>query len=595
MKAKHELIVSSGGKDRRRDSSRHEQAAVFSPPAHRKYGRWRAVSLIAIYLLMAVHIVHWKINGRTLAPLELNEVLYTLELGIVTAGFIFMGLAVLATAVFGRFFCSWGCHILALQDLCTWLLQKAGIRPKPVRSRVLLLVPVASMVYMFIWPQVWGAIEARPRPVLHVTTDSDSNWASFVTTDFWRNLPGPWVTLLTFLVCGFAIVYVLGSRAFCTYACPYGAIFALADRIAPGKIKAVGDRANCAECGLCTAACTSHIRVHEELTVFGRVVSPACLKDLDCVSVCPNGSITYGLAKPSGFRSWRKWGRFGIPYDFSFCEDILMAGVFLVSLAAFRGLYDAVPFFLTLGIAAILAWTAVLGVRMFTRTNARVSVFQIKRDGRWTRAGWTFMGLLGIVAVVTAHCGFIRWHEAAGSRAFHSLTIASDAHNQASVLAPTHAGGALGHESTGRSPADERRQLLASAIAHLEVCDRWGLVRPPSLSPRLAALHLWNEQPVRAEPHIRRHLESQPMAHEWRMTLAAIVLMRSQPDEALAHLQWIISATESSLTTDDFARAAAASAHEMTGDIAAASDQAEWAKREYQVAADLRRAQMPHR
>jgi hypothetical protein len=78
-------------------------------PRRGRLGRWRAISLAAVHVLIAAHIVHWRVGGRTLAPLELNEVMYTLELGIVTAGFIFMSLAVLSTAIFGRFFCSWGC------------------------------------------------------------------------------------------------------------------------------------------------------------------------------------------------------------------------------------------------------------------------------------------------------------------------------------------------------------------------------------------------------------------------------------------------------------------------------------------------------
>ena len=47
-----------------------------------------------------------------------------------------------------------------------------------------------------------------------VITDAEG-WASFATTDFWRNLPGPGITALTFFVCGFAIVYLLGARSFC--------------------------------------------------------------------------------------------------------------------------------------------------------------------------------------------------------------------------------------------------------------------------------------------------------------------------------------------------------------------------------------------
>ena len=100
------------------------------PKQRSNYARWRAVSLLLVYVLMAIHIAHWKIAGKTLAPLELNEVMYTLELGIITAGFVFMVGVTIATAVFGRFFCSWGCHILALQDLSAWLLRKLRIKPR---------------------------------------------------------------------------------------------------------------------------------------------------------------------------------------------------------------------------------------------------------------------------------------------------------------------------------------------------------------------------------------------------------------------------------------------------------------------------------
>ena len=105
-------------------------ALPVKQPGTSRYGNWRAATLAGVYVLMALHIAHWKINGRTRAPLELNEVMYTLELGIVTAGFLFMAVARLTTLLFGRFFCGWGCHILALEDLCAWLLKKFHIRPQ---------------------------------------------------------------------------------------------------------------------------------------------------------------------------------------------------------------------------------------------------------------------------------------------------------------------------------------------------------------------------------------------------------------------------------------------------------------------------------
>src|SRR3989338_9176154 len=53
----------------------------------------------------------------------------------------------------------------------------------------------------------------------------ENGWASFSTTDFWRNLPSVPITLLTFFTVGFLIVYLLGTRSFCRYGCPYGVLF----------------------------------------------------------------------------------------------------------------------------------------------------------------------------------------------------------------------------------------------------------------------------------------------------------------------------------------------------------------------------------
>lgn len=104
----------------------------------KNYERWRLFTLVGIHLLFIAHFVHWKIKGRTLAPLEFNEVLYTIHQGIVTAGFFLMAVVMVATLLFGRFFCSWGCHILALQDAAGWIMDKLRIKRQPIRSRTLI-------------------------------------------------------------------------------------------------------------------------------------------------------------------------------------------------------------------------------------------------------------------------------------------------------------------------------------------------------------------------------------------------------------------------------------------------------------------------
>ena len=89
-----------------------------------KTSRWRRQRLILLNLLMVAHVIQWWIMGRTISPIEPSETMHTLQRGAINAGFIFFSLAILATLIFGRFVCGWGCHILALQDFCAWMLKE---------------------------------------------------------------------------------------------------------------------------------------------------------------------------------------------------------------------------------------------------------------------------------------------------------------------------------------------------------------------------------------------------------------------------------------------------------------------------------------
>ena len=345
--------------------------------------RWRAVSLIAVHVLAGMHFLHWKIAGRTLAPVEPSETFDTLHLGIITVGFIFMAGVVLATAVAGRFFCSWGCHILALQDLCAWLLAKLNLPTKPIRSRTLLLVPPIAALYLFVWPQVERILHGEPQPSLRVVSNPDG-WTSFTTTDLLRSFPGLGMTLLTFAVCGFVIIYFLGSRSFCSYACPYGAIFAAADRLAPMRI--VAGSGECAQCGLCTAGCKANVQVIEEVGHFGAVVDSNCMKNLDCVTVCPSDALKLATAKPPIFRSWPPPRGLPKKFDFTLGEDLLIACVFIGVLPILRGLYDAVSLLLALALAALVSYFAVIAYRLIVRQELSVGVKGVQRSGATYRA-----------------------------------------------------------------------------------------------------------------------------------------------------------------------------------------------------------------
>jgi Flp pilus assembly protein TadD len=423
-----------------------------------------------------------------------------------------MAATVVGTAVVGRFFCGWGCHILALEDLSVWLLSRVGIHPRQVRSRMLLWVPPAAVVYLFVWPQVARLLRGEPLPSLHVVS-GPTGWASFITTDFWRNLPGPGITILTFVVCGFAIVYLLGSRSFCSYVCPYGVVFGMADRVAPGRILAIGD---CSGCGRCTVACQSHIRVHDEVTRFGAVVNPACLRDLDCVSACPDQILRFGFGLPTVLRARAALRPIRRPFDFSRREDALMAVTFLGTFLAFRDLYEAVPFLLALAVGALAAYSATFCLRLARAPDVRAHRIAFKKRGRLTPAGRGLAAAAALFAAFAAHSAFIRWHVVLGERAFGAV-----------------------------ARADDRPAAVAAAVAHLETAYRWGIVRPRGLRLQLATLSQVTDASA-AEAQLRALLADDPADREARLLLGELLIRKGSPTAAEGELQRVASGAANS-------------------------------------------------
>ena len=482
----------------------------------RRISRRRAAVLIGVHLLIGLHIAHWKLHGRTLAPLELNEVMHTLELGVVTAGFLLMATAVVSVLFFGRFFCSWGCHLLALQDLAAALLGRLGIRPVPFRSRALRWIAAGAAFYMFVWPQVArllvqrlpaaeATLGARPDFRLRVLGDGEG-WASFLTNDFARNLPGPGITLLTFVVCGFVAVWLLGTRAFCRNLCPYGAVFSLADRFARRRIVLAGD---CTACGRCTAVCDSGISVFEEVQRHGAVTSGDCLKDLDCIAVCPTRGLQLATHRPPGF------GRRGVPRasHLERAEELLALAVFLAALPALRGLYRVVPFLLALALAACLAFAAVFALRLARGGEVRFQRWSLRRSGKVTARGWVFAAAAVAAVSATAHAGVVRWHEWRSDQTWADWQQA------------TAQGGDAG-------------SAAHRALAHLDARARWGILQPPDIPARRAQLASSLGKQDLAEQSLRQLVAGAVAA---RLDLAELLASQGRFAEAERELQAAIA------------------------------------------------------
>jgi polyferredoxin/Flp pilus assembly protein TadD len=425
--------------------------APFQGMRKSKTGRWRGLSLTILNLLMVAHIIQWRITGRTVSPIEPSETMQTLQRGAINAGFIFFSLAILATLIFGRFVCGWGCHILALQDFCGWLLKKLGLTPKPFRSRLLIYVPLIAALYMFVWPTAYKLFAtAAPGPLIPEFTNH------LVTSDFWGTFPSVAVAIPFLFICGFMTVYFLGQKGFCTYACPYGGFFGLVDKLAPWKIR-VTDACN--QCGHCTATCTSNVLVHAEVKAYKMVVDPGCMKCMDCISVCPNDALYFGFGKPTVAVSTSK----PIPRNNSLTwpEELLGIVVFLGSFVGARSVYGLVPFLMALGSAAVTTFLVLKTWRLLKTRELSFHRLILKSSGRIQKAGWAFLAFSIFWIGLNMHSGWIRYHEYAGDRAFQRIQIPDEL-----ALAQTNPDHWL-------SPAD--RETILEARSHLQTTSRFGL------------------------------------------------------------------------------------------------------------------------
>lgn len=359
----------------------------------------RAVVLGTIQLLMILHVVQWIWFGTTLSPVEPSEAMATVKDGVINAGAILFGLALLSTVFLGRWFCGWACHVVMLQDLCSWLLEKVGIRPKPFRSRLLLYVPLLLAIYMFLWPIVYRlGVAPYVRPDLAPFGFSQA----LIVDDFWRTFPGVMMAVPFLFVCGFLTVYLLGSKGYCTYGCPYGGFFAPLDEYAVGRIR-VND--SCEHCGHCTAVCTSNVRVHEEVRDYGMVVDPGCMKCMDCVSACPNDALSFGFGTPASLRTVRpNAAPKPKTYDLTFGEEVFVAAVAAIVFASVRGsVGTSLPLLFASGVAACVTFIVWKGWRAIRDPNVRFHGWQLKMHGRWTLTGYAWTGTASALLVLSGY------------------------------------------------------------------------------------------------------------------------------------------------------------------------------------------------
>lgn len=478
-----------------------------------RMGSRRAAVLILVHVIFVIHIVHWRMAGETVSPVEPSEAMYTLRDGAVNAGFIFLAVSLLATMILGRFVCGWACHIVALQDLCGWMMKRVGVRPKPFRSRLLVFVPLVAALYMFIWPVVY-------RTAFAPANYQFAGFSNHLTKqNFWETFPGWAIAIPFLLICGFAVVYFLGAKGYCTYACPYGGFFGLTDKLAVGRIRVTDD---CEQCGHCTATCTSNVLVHAEVRDYGMVVDPGCMKCMDCVSVCPNDALYFGFGGPSLAAKPKRQPQ-ARTFDLTWGEEFLALGAFVIAFVAFRGLpvtrNEGIPFLMALGIAGIFAFFVIKLLHLKRRANVSIQTLRLRSGGRIRPVGLVFGALaVGFVAL-TAHASLVRYYQFLGDYYFNQTGGADEralANPYAKIDAPETA-----------------RKAAIRADAHYRRFLKFGWVDVAETRSRLAWLNLVVGQPQEAVAMLRRAVELAPEFPGYRYQYAGALMGVGRFEEAV--------------------------------------------------------------
>jgi ferredoxin len=337
------------------------------------------------------------VTGETLTPVEPSEAMQTFELGRINAGFLLFSALIASTLVFGRWFCGWACHVVALQDLARGCSASSACSSRGRCARGSGAGAVGGRVPHVRWPI--GAALVRPAASCH---RGGLGVAPRRPTTCGRRSPARSWRSLSLLVVGFLIVWWLGAKGFCTHGCPYGAFFAhrrpASRRCAsrspmPAMLRPLHERLHAATC-----ACTRRSRKH------GKIVDPGCMKCLDCVSVCPKEALYVGFARqtvrdqPAAHQAARR---------LHVARGDRAGGGRVrqrrVGRSAAPGSAKAVPLLLSVGLGTITAVFALLWWRLLRRPELTFQHTLLKQGGRWTRAGrWVFVAVSMWLAF-TAH------------------------------------------------------------------------------------------------------------------------------------------------------------------------------------------------
>jgi polyferredoxin len=163
--------------------------------------------------------------------------------------------------------CSWNCPCVGLRDT-------AG---EPFRDRTI-KGPLAFALQNLKWLALASAL-----PILWVVIfDPNAAWGG----DYYRLF---WTVHLNLFFASLVIIPLTGSRNYCRYLCPWGAMYGLIGR--SGFFRVAADRERCIPCNLCESACDMGLPLRRLIAERGEIKLADCVGCGRCVQACPRGAL----------------------------------------------------------------------------------------------------------------------------------------------------------------------------------------------------------------------------------------------------------------------------------------------------------------
>ncbi len=198
--------------------------------------------------------------------------------------FIFIAVIVVSFA-YGKSFCSWMCPIGFLSETLGDFGEKITLKlfKKKISLPKWLDYPLRSLKYLLLAFFVY-AVLVMSKDSLYYFLESPYNKMSDIK--MWLFFAD--ISKMALIIISSLFVLSVFIRNFwCRFLCPYGALLGLISFLSPNKIRRNAE--TCVDCGLCSKACPSSIKVDK----LNTVLSDECSSCMNCVDACPVQDTLY--------------------------------------------------------------------------------------------------------------------------------------------------------------------------------------------------------------------------------------------------------------------------------------------------------------